>query len=237
MTTPSTPELTIRLSSNTTLPLPTPQRLAPATSTPLPLSRSHTHKLPLAANPTQRPSESDNVETAPRGPKRFRTNTNFGTDPVVVGIDKRYSCKILGEYISDDAKPDPKGDIDCPDPGGEGGGVGDNEDGDGVNDDAGSVAVAGASTTHFPSVWVSATLNTFRPHCSRISLSLRSSIHPFGASNVLVVLVVITDIEGRSASCEVASSGSASMSVSVSSTAGVFVEMTSSVAPTLQCFG
>ena len=226
-TSPSTPALTIRLSSNTTIPLLTPQALAPATSTPLPLSRSHTHTLPLAASPTHRPSERDREDTAPSGPNKFRTNTSFGVDPVaaalaVVGIDRRYSCRILGECMSDEAKPDSNGDKDRPDPG----------------DDVGSCAVAGASTTHLPSVCVSATPNTFRPHCSLISLSLRSSIHPFGASNVLVVFVAITAIDGPTVDSHSASrEASTSASTSLPPDAGVFADITSSVAPTLQCAG
>lgn len=91
-----------------------------------------------------------------------------------------------------------------------------------------TTAPPGASTTHFPSVCVSATLSTLRPHCSRILLSLFSSIQPCGTSNARVVRVVITVNGG---SCVAGKNREGDGDVSWLD-AGP--EIISSVAPTLQ---
>jgi len=52
----------------------------------------------------------------------------------------------------------------------------------------------GASTTHFPSVCVSATRATLRPHCSRMDRSFFSSIQPCGTSIARAVRVAMTPI-------------------------------------------
>ena len=88
----------------------------------------------------------------------------------------------------------------------------------------------GASTTHFPSVCVSATLSTLRPHCSRILLNLFSSIQPCGTSNARVERVVIVVKDG---SCEADENG-AEDGVGEMSLLNVGPEIISSVAPTLQ---
>jgi hypothetical protein len=101
---------------------------------------------------------------------------------------------------------------------------------DGVDETSRRGTPAGASTTHFPSVCVSATRSTFRPHCSRILLSLFSSIQPCGTSIARVVRVVITVSGGSYASGVEDGDGDGSRLV-----AGP--EIISSVAPTLQCAG
>ncbi len=72
----------------------------------------------------------------------------------------------------------------------------------------------GARITHFPSVCVSATRATLRPHCSRTARILFSSTQPCGTSIVRVVRVLVTTIRESSEP-----------------------EIKSSVAPTDQCEG
>jgi hypothetical protein len=65
---------------------------------------------------------------------------------------------------------------------------------DGDDGSGGEEVSPGASTTHFPSVCVSATRATLRPHCSRMERSLCSSIQPGGTSNARMVRVAMTPI-------------------------------------------
>ena len=79
---------------------------------------------------------------------------------------------------------------------------------------AGGKFCPGARTSHLPSVCVSATRATLRPHCSRTARILCSSTHPGGMSIARVVRVFVTTMRSVSE-----------------------LEMMSSVAPTVQCEG
>jgi len=90
-------------------------------------------------------------------------------------------------------------------------------------------AQPGARTTHFPSVCVSATFSTLRPHCSRILLNLFSSIQPCGTSIARVVRVVSAINGGSCAADEDVGDGNGDVSRLNAGPA-----MINSVAPTLQ---
>jgi hypothetical protein len=126
------------------------------------------------------------------------------------------------------------------------------EDWDGDGNEGGEEC-PGARTTHFPSVWTSATRRTLRPHCSRITRNFGASIKPFGTSNARTVRVDVTAKLKLSSSAfdDGGCSGSVGPVESVEAELeerderrAVMVdgeededEMRSSVAPTLQWFG
>jgi hypothetical protein len=90
------------------------------------------------------------------------------------------------------------------------------------------VTPPGASTTHLPSVWVSATRSSLRPHCSRMLRSFWSSIHPCGTSKARAVRVArtVSGVSPVAGDDEGVEEGGASGP-----------EIISSVAPTLQWAG
>lgn len=68
------------------------------------------------------------------------------------------------------------------------------DDGDKNEEEYSCISSPGARTSHFPSLWASATRVTLRLHCSRIARSLFSSTHPKGTSMARMVRAVITSI-------------------------------------------
>lgn len=220
---------------------------AVATSVPVPASRSQTQILPLSPRLTHLPSARASADTGPVWPCSVRTNVNFGagedTDVVAVGKAIRYSCRPTGECKEDENTPlddeymsevgEGEEDEEEDDEGDEGDG-GEYED-ERVGEGVGS---PGAITSHLPSVCVSATFASLRFHCSRITRSLFSSIHPGGTLRARMVRVAVTvseSTEGVSKCCEkLDSEGVGDVGDDAETECP---EIKSSVAPTDQCAG
>lgn len=96
------------------------------------------------------------------------------------------------------------------------------------------ISSPGARTSHLPSLCASATRETLRLHCSRIARSLSPSIHPKGMSTARIVRVVITLIEDGKGYLN-SSKNVGDDIIDRESVGGVkFLDMISSVAPTVQ---